>query len=204
MKQPEIWRQRYHKMGFLGVPEEVVITLGVGVERDGLSAFDKAEIDASIPDINAILVTSFIPPGARLVVPEASKEHLQKHPIVPGSLVPAALKSYASTRERQESRGITDGKIVAAIGIAIPTDREVFPIIMMEYTGPQEPGEPSTKSEAEKHCSAMCQRVAELRREHGFELEGPPKVWVVEAELPRDNKWACVLVAGLYLRSNLY
>jgi pyruvoyl-dependent arginine decarboxylase len=204
MKQPEIWRQRYHKMGFLGIPDEVVITLGKGVESDSLSAFDKAEFDASIPDINAMLVTSFIPPRAKLVEPEASKEYLRQHPIVPGSLVPVALRSYSSTRRRQESLGIRANKIFAAIGIVIPTDREVFPTVMMEYAGPQEPDDPSTKSEVEKHCSTMCQRVAELRREYGFQPEGAPRVWIVEEELPEDNKWVCVLAAGLYLRSSLY
>ncbi len=204
MNQPNAWQRRYQKLGFLGVPDEVIITLGRGVEGDRLSAFDKAELNAGIPDINAIIVTSFVPPGAKLVDPEGSKAYLQKHPVVPGSLVPAALKSYSSTRKRQENAGIKGDKIFATIGLVLPKDKDIFPGIMMEYAGPQEPGEPATRSEVEKYCIGMCQRVAELRKEQGFQPDGPPRVWVIEQQLPEDNQWACVLVAGLYVKGSLY
>ncbi|HUY89178.1 MAG TPA: pyruvoyl-dependent arginine decarboxylase [Pirellulales bacterium] len=192
---------KYQKMGFLGVPDEVIVTTGTGIAGDPLSAFDMAEIDAGATDINAISVTSFVPPGAVLRMPQdGSKQYLRDHPIVPGSLVPAALKSYASTREQQKRKNLPVDKIFAGIGVARPKDAARFPSILMEFAGPSEPTHPRTAADVKRYCSEMCDRAVDTRRPFGFVPDGAPMVSVVEVELPRDGEWACALVAALYVK----
>ena len=204
------WPRRYQKMGFLGMPDEVIMTLGRGVEGDSLSAFDKAEIDAGIPDVNAMYVTSFVPPGAKLVTPDESREYLQEHPVVPGSLVPAALKSFSTTRWRQRENKVKSDKIFGAIGVVPPKQKDRFPTVMMEYVGPQHPDDPGTLEDVRRYCEDMCRRVVALRGPYGFEADGEARIWIVEAELPpeaarpQDDQWVCVLVAGLYVQNVLY
>ncbi len=200
----EVQREKYRKMGFLGLPDEVLLTLGKGTAPDSLSALDRAELDAGIPDVNVIVATSFIPPAATLVYPDRSRTYLREHPVIPGSLVPAAFKFYSSTRRRQQRAGIVGEKIFAAIGVVVPKEKNLFAGIIMEYAGPQEQDDPATRSKVEQHCIQMCQTVAEFRYKDGFVSDGPPQVWVVEQELPEDDGWGCVLVAGLYLRTGFY
>lgn len=193
--------RRYQKVGFLGVPSEVIVTLGKGVEGDPLSAFDKAEFDASIPDINAMVVTSFVPPRATLILPDDSKTYLQENPIVPGSLVPVALKYYCATRKGQRERRVETDMVFAAIGVVEPEDKDTFPSILVEYAGPASPREPAVNSDVEEYCVAMCARVAELRKNQGFRARSDPKVWLVETRLQNDSEWACVLAAAIYVKS---
>lgn len=189
-----------HNIGFLGMPEEVILTLGKSIEGDALSAFDKAECDAYIRDINAMFVTSFVPPGASLIEPPKSKRYLRKHPIAPGSLVPAALKYYSTTLPQQKLKGIKERMIFAAIGVLEPTRPDKFPSILMEYAGPQVAGEPATYEAVERHCVEMCLRVGDLRRSDGFRASGKPKIHVIGQALPNDGRWGCVLVAGVYAK----
>lgn len=203
MTYSKIWHKRYHKIGFLGLPTEVIITLGKGIERSSLAAFDKAELNAHIPDINAMTVTSFIPPGTTLITPDSSSQYLQEHLIVPGSLVPTALKYCVATRNRQQKYEVKADKIFAAIAVLTPEDMDAFPSIMMEYAGPSEPWEPATRDAVERYSTEMCIQIAELRREYGFRPQGDPKVWIVEEELPEDGSWACVLAAAVYVKDSL-
>lgn len=207
MMNSQTWQRKYQKMGFLGMPDEVIVTLGKGVEADRLCAFDKAELDAGIPDINAMYVTSFVPPGATLIEPgksEESKAYLAKHPVVPGSLVPTALKSCTSNRKRQLKKGFYGLSIFAAIALLGAKEKDRFPTIMMEYAGPEEEGDPATEPDVREYCNQMSRRVAALREDVGFVPDGDPRVYIVEAQLPEDGKWACVLAAGLYVQRVLY
>lgn len=95
------------------VPKRMFLTKGVGKHREKLTSFELALRSAGIAACNLVRVSSIFPPRCKLVPrSEGMKE------IRPGA-VTFVVMSENSTREPHRL-------IAASVGVAIPTDRNMF------------------------------------------------------------------------------
>lgn len=95
------------------VPKRMFLTKGVGKHREKLTSFELALRSAGIAACNLVRVSSIFPPRCKLIPrSEGMKE------IRPGA-VTFVVMSENSTREPHRL-------IAASVGVAIPTDRNMF------------------------------------------------------------------------------
>jgi arginine decarboxylase len=93
------------------VPTKIFFTKGVGVAKEQLMSLEMAFRDAGIEKFNLVTVSSILPPGCQRVTKEKGLEILK-----PGEVVFCVM-----------ARNCTDEPnrlIAAAIGCAVPTDKE--------------------------------------------------------------------------------
>ena len=93
------------------VPKKIFLTKGVGVHKDKLASFELALRDAGIEKCNLVMVSSILPPGCE-IVPKAQGIAL----LNPGQITFCVM----ARNETNEANRLMS----AAIGIAVPTDRE--------------------------------------------------------------------------------
>lgn len=93
------------------VPKKLFFTKGVGVHKDRLASFELALRDAGIEKCNLVTVSSILPPGCK-IIPRKVGEKLLK----PGQITFCVM----ARNETNEANRLMS----AAIGVAIPTDKE--------------------------------------------------------------------------------
>jgi arginine decarboxylase len=94
------------------VPTQIFLTKGTGRHKEKLASFELALRDAGIAQFNLVRVSSIFPPGCRIV---SRKQGLKL--LAPGQIVYCVLAECASDEPHR--------LISAAIGVAIPRDREM-------------------------------------------------------------------------------
>jgi len=150
-----------------------VITSGVGHGDSHLAAFDCAELDANINNVNAVKFSSFIPAKWEL---SFDKNQLDKS--MDGRCLPMAYEYKSSATKRS----------TASISIGIPMDKSK-PSIVMEHTSSN-----LTARELEKETEKSVRDVFKFRKWELKECHSKS----VEV-LPKKNKIGCALVAVVYL-----
>lgn len=95
------------------VPKYIFLTKGTGVNQDCLHSFELALKEAKIEKYNLACVSSILPPRCKLI---AMEEGLKK--LKPGQIVNCVM-SKNSTNEFSR-------QISSSIGVAIPSDRNIF------------------------------------------------------------------------------
>ena len=95
------------------VPKRMFLTKGVGKHRERLTSFELALRQAGIAACNLVRVSSIFPPKCKLIPRVEGVKELQ-----PGQ-VSFVVMSENSTREPHRL-------IAASVGVAIPTDRNMF------------------------------------------------------------------------------
>lgn len=95
------------------IPTRLFFTRGVGVHKDKLISFEIALRKAGIEKYNLVNVSSILPPGCKII---SRGEGLQL--IKPGQVIYCVMDR---NHTKEPSRLIS-----AAIGLAIPTDRESY------------------------------------------------------------------------------
>ena len=150
------------------------ITSGIGYGKTELSAFDAAELDANIISTNAVRVSSFVPPGWRIVNSKAALERFTGN----GAFLPIA---YAHAVSGSSS-------LAASLLIGINKDDTKASIIT-------EHADVDVTAEQSLEQSMIALEDAFAYRE--WEIERSEKV-IIEAA-PRDGLHACVLVAVVFV-----
>jgi len=127
-------------------PKYVSLTSGHAEGRDGLTAFDRALLEAGIGDVNLVKVSSIVPQGAQLVP-------LCEFPV--GSLVPVVYAQAESS---------TPGEKIAA-AVAVGLSPEGWGVIM-ECAGPgsSEGMEEEARARVEAAFAARGLRLHELHK----------------------------------------
>ena len=150
------------------------VTFGVGHGRQRLSAFDAAELDASIVSANAVQVSSFIPPGW-----DISRDRDALKPFTGrGAFLPMAYAHSVSN----------DSPVAASLAIGVNRDPQQASIIM-EHAGL------AMTRDASLHISETNVRDAFNART--WALERLEKV-AIDAR-PRDGLYVCALVAVVFV-----
>lgn len=93
------------------VPKKMFFTKGKGVDQDQLTSFEYALRDAGIPNTNLVLVSSILPPGAKII---SRNEGLKL--IRPGSV---QFVIYARQQSNEPHR-----LIAASVGLARPMNQK--------------------------------------------------------------------------------
>lgn len=129
----------------LPTPKKVKLAAGGGEGAAGLTAFDKALLDAGIGNLNLIRVSSILPPNC---------EYEEDFPVPPGSLTPTAYGALICDEPGRQ--------IAAAIGVGFSEDDYG---VIMEFAGY------CTKEEAEQRVAAMVQEAFAARGKHLKEVK---------------------------------
>lgn len=87
------------------------LTRGKGVHQDQLSSFEYALRDAGIPNTNLVLISSILPPGAKIISREEGLKLIR-----PGSV---QFVIYARQESNEPHR-----LMAASVGLAEPRDRK--------------------------------------------------------------------------------
>jgi arginine decarboxylase len=95
------------------IPTSVFLTRGIGVHRHQLNAFEFALRDADIEQQNLVTVSSILPPGCKLITPEAGVPTLR-----PGEITFCVM---ARSETCEAGR-----RVNASIGLARPTDPAMY------------------------------------------------------------------------------
>ncbi|MGH9356681.1 MAG: pyruvoyl-dependent arginine decarboxylase [Terriglobia bacterium] len=95
------------------VPKRMFLTKGVGKHRERLTSFELALRSAGIAACNLVRVSSIFPPRCKLIPRSEGVKELK-----PGQVTFVVI-SENSTREPHRL-------IAASVGVAIPTDRNMF------------------------------------------------------------------------------
>jgi len=95
------------------VPRKMILTKGVGQNKEKLVSFELALRNAKAASFNIVKVSSIFPPRCEIVPVQKGIKELK-----PGQIVHTVL-AEASTNERHRLIG-------ASIGVAIPKDRDHF------------------------------------------------------------------------------
>ncbi|MBU2637349.1 MAG: arginine decarboxylase, pyruvoyl-dependent [Nanoarchaeota archaeon] len=93
------------------VPKKIFFTKGVGVNKDKLASFELALRDAGIEKCNLVTVSSILPAGCK-IIPRKEGE-----PMLQAGQVTYCVMARNETNEPNRL-------VSAAIGVAVPTDRE--------------------------------------------------------------------------------
>jgi pyruvoyl-dependent arginine decarboxylase len=150
------------------------ITSGIGYGKTELSAFDAAELDANIISTNAVRVSSFVPPGWRILNSKQALETFTGN----GAFLPIAYAHAVSNSNR----------LAASLLIGINKDG-TKPSIITEHADVDVRGEQSLEQSMIALEDAFASR--------DWQIERTEKV-TLEAE-PRDGLHACVLVAVVFV-----
>ena len=93
------------------IPRMMFLTKGVGVHKDRLNSFEDSLRNAGIEKYNLVTVSSILPPACKLISKAQGMEKLQ-----PGEVVYCVMSRLDSHEPNR--------LLAAAIGVAVPTDRE--------------------------------------------------------------------------------
>lgn len=93
------------------VPQKIFFTKGVGVHKDRLASFELALREAGIEKCNLVVVSSILPAGCRIITRKEGEPMLQA-----GQITYCVM----ARNESNEANRLMS----AAIGVAVPTDRE--------------------------------------------------------------------------------
>lgn len=155
-------------------PGAAYLTSGIGFGRTTLSAFDAAELNAGILATNAVKVSSFIPPGWRIVHDErALRKFTDK-----GVFLPMAYAYSVSNR----------CSVAASLVVGVNKAPQKASIIT-EHAGQDITGEESCHESETSLQDAFKARLWEVER-----LEK-----LVAAAKPKDGLYVCALVAAVFL-----
>ena len=162
------------------LPEKgyAVIVTSEGHGTTPLSAFDSAEVNAGITGINLVKVTSFIPPGWKIIkLPPEILSKIAKD----GKLVLGAFE-YATSKTTSVS---------AAIAIGLPRDPSL-PCIIMEHS--------SDILTAYDLLKSTVRTVEEVFRNRDWAIADIKKE-AIEAH-PKKGLYACAFAAVLFFEKS--
>jgi len=178
------------------VPKRVFFTKGVGKHKHELQSFELALRDAGIEKCNLVAVSSIVPPNCKIISRDKGIQELN-----PGNIT-FTVMSRNSTNEPNRLIG-------AAIGVAIPKERETYGYISEHHSR----GETAQKvgDYAEDLAASM------LASTLGLEFD-PDKAWderkqeykmsgrfvrtqsvVKTAQGDKNGLWTTVLAAAVFL-----
>lgn len=95
------------------IPTRAFLTKGAGRHKNKLTSFEMALRNAGIEKFNLVNVSSIFPPQCKMVSRERGLKHLQ-----PGQIIFVVMS--------RNSSNIPHRLISAAVGVAIPKDRDVY------------------------------------------------------------------------------
>ena len=95
------------------VPNKIFFTRGVGVHRQKLQSYEMALRKAGIAHCNLVMVSSILPPRAKIITKAAGLQHL-----LPGQII-FAVQARADTNEPNRL-------CAASVGLARPADPDQY------------------------------------------------------------------------------
>ena len=95
------------------VPTKIFFTRGVGKSKDQLHSFEMALRNAGIAPYNLVVVSSILPPGAKIVPKKEGLKYLK-----PGQIL-FLVMSRASCNEPNRL-------LAASVGSAVPADKKMY------------------------------------------------------------------------------
>lgn len=160
------------------VPKKVFFTTGVGRHKEMLESFEMALRDAGIEKFNLVTVSSILPPGCTIL---ERSEGLKE--LVPGEIVFTVMSRNSSN---EPSR-----RIAAAIGCAIPADRQADFGYLSEHHSYGE-GEEC----AGKYAGELAREMFYTwKKEYPFTISNAAR----SAEVDEDGNWTTVLAAAVFI-----
>ena len=179
------------------IPKLMFLTKGAGYYKDRLNSFEDALRDAGIEKVNLVTVSSILPPGCKIISRRQGLTMLQ-----PGEVIHCVMSRLDSNEPNR--------MISAAIGVAIPTDRDrAYGYISEEHTYGYTAHK--TGDRAEDLAAQM------LGTTLGIEVD-PDKAWderkqaflasgriiqtrniAQSSRVPKDGRWATVIAVAVFI-----
>ncbi|MBN1356522.1 arginine decarboxylase, pyruvoyl-dependent [bacterium] len=179
------------------IPKMMFLTKGAGFHKDRLNSFEDALRNAGIEKVNLVTVSSILPPACKII----SRPHGLTL-LHPGEVIHCVMSRLDSNEPNR--------MLSAAIGVAVPTDREVaYGYISEEHSHGYTAHH--TGERAEDLAAQM------LGTTLGIEVD-PDKAWderkqaflasgriiqtrniAQSCRVPKDGRWATVLAAAVFI-----
>jgi arginine decarboxylase len=178
------------------VPREVFLTKGVGVHAEKLVSFELALRAAGIALCNLVPVSSILPPRCEVIAREEGLRRLQ-----PGAITFCVL-ARMSVREVGQ-------KVSAAIGLAIPENRDICGYISEHHGIGWDEQEAAAYAQDLAH-TLLTTAIIQHPGEQGviqvpFDEAGKPVLKYTKRDITqfalteRDDTWTTVVASAVFL-----
>lgn len=179
----------------MSVASKLVLTKGVGQNKEKLVSFELALRNAKIAPFNIVKVSSIFPPRCEIVPVRQGLKNL-----TPGQIVHAVL-AEASTNEHHRL-------IAASVGVAIPKDRERFGYLSEYHSHGED--EKTAGDYAEDIAAQMLATILGLEFDVNESYNKRLDVWklsdeivqtrnITQTAVGKKNVWTTVVAAGILI-----
>ncbi len=178
------------------VPKKIFLTKGVGKHKEKLVSFEAALRNAGIASFNIVRCSSILPPGAQVLSKSKGLHYLS-----PGEIVYAVM-AECSTNEPHRL-------IAAAIGVAIPKDRNQYGYLS-EYHSYGET-EIKTGDKAEDLAAQMLATTLGVAFDPDTSYDERKELWKISTKIVRTTNttqtaigdkhglWTTVIAATVFI-----
>jgi arginine decarboxylase len=179
------------------VPTKVFFTKGVGVHKDRLASFEQALRKAGIENQNLVYVSSILPPKCKIITKEEGMNLLK-----PGEITFCVMARVETNEPNRLSS--------AAIGLAVPNDREEHYGYLSEHHGFGETDEKSGEYAEDLAATMLAttlgvefdSNTAWEEREQVYKASGKifkTTHFVQSAQGNKDGMWTTVIAAAVFV-----
>jgi arginine decarboxylase len=179
------------------IPTKVFFTKGVGIHKDHLASFEAALRNAGIEKCNLVTVSSIFPPHCKMIPKDEGLKLLKAGEIT--FCVMARMETNEPNR-----------LISAAIGLAVPKDRDNQYGYLSEHHGTGETGDKAGEYAEDLAATMLATTLgvefdpskAWAEREQEYKASGhifKTSHFVQSAEGNKDGLWTTVLAAAVFI-----
>ncbi len=165
------------------IPKRIFLTKGVGKHKEKLASFESALRDAGIAPFNIVRVSSILPPGAKIVSKTKGLQYLS-----PGEIVYTVI-AECSTNEPHRL-------IAAAIGVAIPADRNQYGYLS-EYHSYGET-EPKAGDKAEDLAAQMLATTLGVPFDPDTSYDERKELWKISTKIVKTMNMTQTAIGDKY------
>ncbi|MGB9721349.1 MAG: pyruvoyl-dependent arginine decarboxylase [bacterium] len=165
------------------IPKRVFLTKGVGRHKEKLASFESALRDAGIAPFNIVRVSSILPPGAKIVSKTKGLQYLS-----PGEIV-YTIVAECSTNEPHRL-------IAAAIGVAVPADRNQYGYLS-EYHSYGET-EPKAGDKAEDLAAQMLATTLGVPFDPDTSYDERKELWKISTKIVKTMNMTQTAIGDKY------
>lgn len=177
------------------IGKEIFLTKGVGHHKEKLRSFEMALRNAGIEKCNLVRVSSIFPPGCKII---SKNQGIKK--ISPGTITFCVMSECSSNEPRR--------LLAASIGLAIPTDRNLYGYLSEHHAYGQK--EKIAGDYAEDLAAAMLATTLGLEFDEEKSWDEKKEVYrvsnkvikttsITQSALVKENQHTTVITAAVFI-----
>jgi len=176
------------------IPTKLFLTSGVGVHKEKLRSFELALRNAGIEKFNLVRVSSILPPRCRIISRRTGVKQLS-----PGEIVYCVLSQNSSNEPNR--------LIAAAIGVAIPKDRDQYGYLSEHHSFGET--KEAAGEYAEDLAASMLATTLGIQVDEEIHYDEKKELWKLSGKIVttrsitssavvgKTGKWTTVLAAAV-------